>query len=392
MKAIFSIVTFGGVFASLFLLTGCGSYQDESWRNEHDFSSNPTPMIEKQDFGKTPDGESVEIYTLLNRGGLKAKVMTYGALLTELHVPDRVGRLSDVVLGFDNLDGYLKGHPYFGATTGRYANRIAKAQFMLNGTVYSLATNNGPNSLHGGIKGLDKRVWKARDVSTPTGAALELTYVSPDGEEGFPGTLSIKVTYTLTHSDELRIDYEATTDKDTVVNLTNHSYFNLAGAGEGDILGHILQLNSDKYTPVDETSIPLGDIVTVNNTVMDFTTPTAIGARWNQLKGNPGGYDHNYVLNQVHPGKLTLAADVYEPTTGRRLTIHTTEPGVQLYTGNYLDGSVVGKGKKAYLKNFGFCLETQHFPDSPNKPQFPSTVLKPGQVYRSTTIHKFSAK
>jgi aldose 1-epimerase len=392
MKAIFSFVSFGGVVASLVLLTGCGSYQGESWRYEHDLSANPTPMIEKQDFGKTPEGESVEIYTLLNRGGLKAKIMTYGALLTELHVPDRAGRLADVVLGFDDLDGYLKGHPYFGATTGRYANRIAKAQFLLNGTVYKLAANNGPNSLHGGIKGLDKRVWKARDVSTPLGAALELTYISPDGEEGFPGTLSIKVTYTLNHQDELRIDYEATTDKDTVINLTNHSYFNLAGAGEGDILGHVLRLNAERYTPVDETSIPIGDVVSSRGTAMDFTAPIAIGARWNQLKGTPGGYDHNYVIDRTSAGTLTLAAEVYEPTTGRRMVISTTEPGVQLYTGNYLDGTLTGKGGKRYLKNFGFCLETQHFPDSPNKPQFPSTVLRPGEVYRTSTVHKFSAQ
>lgn len=392
MKAIFSFVSFGGVLASLLLLTGCGSYQGESWHNEHDLSANPTPMIEKQDFGKTPEGESVEIYTLMNRGGLKAKVMTYGALLTELHVPDRAGRLADVVLGFDNLESYLKGHPYFGATTGRYANRIAKGQFLLNGTVYKLATNNGPNSLHGGIKGLDKRVWKARDVSSPLGAALELTYLSPDGEEGFPGTLSIKVTYTLNHHDELQIDYEATTDKDTVINLTNHSYFNLAGAGEGDILGHVLQLNAERYTPVDDTSIPIGDVVTVHGSAMDFTAPIAIGSRWNQLKGTPGGYDHNYVINRTAAGGLTQAADVYEPTTGRRMTILTTEPGVQLYTGNYLDGTLVGKGGKQYLKNFGFCLETQHFPDSPNKPQFPSTVLRPGDVYRTTTVHRFSAQ
>lgn len=394
MKAISSFVSFGGVLASLSLLflTGCGSYQGESWHNEHDLSANPTPMIEKQDFGKTPEGESVEIYTLMNRGGLKAKVMTYGALLTELHVPDRAGRLGDVVLGFDNLESYLKGHPYFGATTGRYANRIAKGQFLLNGTVYKLATNNGPNSLHGGIKGLDKRVWKARDVSTPLGAALELTYTSPDGEEGFPGTLQLKVTYTLNHHDELRIDYEATTDKDTVINLTNHSYFNLAGAGEGDILGHVLQLNAERYTPVDETSIPLGDVVSARGSAMDFTAPTAIGSRWNQLKGTPGGYDHNYVIDRTTVGALTQAADVYEPTTGRRLTILTTEPGVQLYTGNYLDGTLVGKGGKKYLKNFGFCLETQHFPDSPNKPQFPSTVLRPGEVYRSTTVHRFTAQ
>lgn len=393
MKPRISFTALVPVLASFVLFTGCGSLQDESWHHEPLYNANPTPMLEKIDFGKTADGETIEVYTLVNRHGLKAKVMTYGATLIELDVPDRSGRLADIVLGFDSLDPYLAGHPFFGSTTGRYANRIGKAQFVLNGQTYKLAANNGPNCLHGGIRGLDKRVWKARDVSTAAGAAVEMTYTSPDGEEGFPGTLQIKVIYTLTHTDdELQISYEATTDKDTVINLTNHSYFNLAGAGEGDILNHVLRLNAERYTPVDDTAIPLGDVISVRNSVMDFTTPIAIGARWSQLKGNPGGYDHNYVINQVRAGELTMCADVYEPNSGRRMTISTTEPGVQLYTGNFLDGKAIGKGKKAYLKNYGFCLETQHFPDSPNKPQFPSTVLKPGQVFRSRTVHRFSAK
>lgn len=392
MNSTLHFVSCGALAASLLVLSGCSSSQSEAWHYEHLYDANLTPMIEKADFGKTADGETVDLYTLVNRNGLRAKVMTYGAILTELQVPDRQGHLGDVVLGFDTLDGYLKGHPFFGATTGRYANRIAKGQFVLNGKTYKLAVNNGPNSLHGGIKGIDKRVWTARDVSSSVGAALELSYHSPDGEEGYPGNLNIKVTYTLTHSDDLRIDYEATTDQDTVINLTNHSYFNLAGAGNGNVLGHVLRLNADRYTPVDDTSIPLGEIVPVSNTVMDFTKPMTLGARWNQLKGTPGGYDHNYVINQIRKDELTLAADAFEPTSGRRMTIYTTQPGVQLYTGNFLDGSVVGKEGKAYLKNFGFCLETQHYPDSPNKPQFPSTVLRPGEVFRSSTIHRFGVQ
>lgn len=349
-------------------------------------------MIEKADFGKTPEGESVEIYTLSNRNGLRAKVMTYGAILTELHVPDRTGQNADVVLGFDNLDAYLKGHPFFGAATGRYANRIANARFTLNETVYKLAANNGPNTLHGGVKGIDKKVWKAREVSTSAGPAIEMTYVSPDGEEGFPGTLSIKITYTLNHKDELRIDYEATTDKDTVVNLTNHSYFNLGGEGEPSVLSHVLKLNSDRYTPFDETSIPIGEVAKVQGTLFDFTLPVAIGARWNEIKTNPVGYDNNFVVSQVHANEMTLCAEVVEPKSGRKMTIFTTEPGVQFYTGNFLDGSLKGKSGRPYVKNSGLCLETQHFPDSPNKPQFPTTVLRPGQVFRSATVHRFGVQ
>lgn len=375
----------------LFFLTGCSTYQGR-WQHEHQFNANTTPMIEKADFGSTPEGQPIEIYTLVNRNGLRAKVMTYGATLTELHVPDRGGRLADIVLGFNKPEPYLKGHPFFGSTTGRYANRIAKGQFTLNGVTYKLAVNNGPNSLHGGIKGLDKRVWSARDVSSPNGAAIAFSYISPDGEEGYPGNLEMTVTYTLTHADELRIDYAATTDKDTVINLTNHSYFNLAGEGEGDVLKHVLKLNADRYTPPDDTLIPTGDVASVRGTVLDFTSPLPIGARWNEIKGSPGGYDHNYVINQIRADELTLAADVQEPGSGRRMQIFTTEPGVQLYTGNFLDGALIGKSGKPYPKNSGFCLETQHYPDSPNKPQFPSTVLRAGESYRSTTVHKFSTK
>ena len=318
--------------------------------------------------------------------------MTYGAIITEIHVPDRTGQYADIALGFDNLDAYTKGHPFFGAATGRYANRIGNAQFSLNGTVYKLAANNGVNTLHGGIKGIDKKVWKAREVSTSAGPAIEMTYVSPDGEEGFPGTLTIKITYTLNHKDELRIDYEATTDKDTVVNLTNHSYFNLGGEGEGSVLGHVLKLNSDRYTPFDETSIPVGDVAKVQGTIYDFTLPVAVGTRWADIKSNPVGYDNNFVVSQVRPNEMTLCAEVVEPKSGRKMTIFTTEPGVQFYTGNFLDGSLKGKSGRAYVKNSGFCLETQHFPDSPNKPQFPTTVLKPGEVFRSSTVHRFGVQ
>lgn len=344
-----------------------------------------------QAWGKTADGQAVDLYTLVNSNGLTARITTYGALLTELHVPDRNGKLADVVLGFSSLDGYLKGHPYFGATTGRVANRIAKGRFTLDGKEYQLATNNSPNHLHGGDKGLDKRVWKAKPITSSEGQAVLFTYKSPDGEEGYPGNLEIEVTYTLTNTDELVVEYKATTDKPTPVNLTNHSYFNLAGAGNGLILDHELTLQADHYTPVDATSIPTGQIAPVAGTPLDFTKPMTIGARIEQLAGTPGGYDHNFVLKSSD-GTLALAARVYEPTSGRVMKILTTEPGVQLYTGNYLDGTLVGKGGKIYAKRSGFCLETQHFPDSVNQPSFPSVILRPGQTYRQKTVHRFSAE
>ena len=348
--------------------------------------------MEKAIFGKSSDGESVEIYTLINRSGVKAKVMTYGALLTELHVPDRNGTLADVVLGFDNLESYLKGHPHFGCTTGRFANRIASGKFTLNGKDFTLAVNNGPNHLHGGIKGIDKRVWKAAQVEHAKGQAVRFSYVSSDGEEGYPGNLHIDVTYVLTDRDQLQIDYKATTDKPTPVNLTNHSYFNLTGAGQGDILNHELEINASHYTPVDATSIPTGEISAVAGTVMDFTKPSRIGARFNQLTNHPAGYDHNYVLNKSRAGDLTFAAGCYEPASGRVLRVLTTEPGIQLYTANYLDGSLTGKGGKVYHKNSAFCLECQHFPDSVNQPGFPSVILNPGQTYTQTTVHEFSTR
>ncbi|HVG37999.1 MAG TPA: aldose epimerase family protein [Pyrinomonadaceae bacterium] len=357
-------------------------------------TSNNMP-IKKESFGKTADGEAVDIYTLTNARNIEARIMTYGGIVVSLKTPDRNGKVEDVVLGFDNLDGYLKGHPFFGALVGRYANRIAKGRFTLNGVEYKLAQNNNGNSLHGGERGFDKRVWTAKEVGGAEGPGLELTYVSKDGEEGYPGTLTSVVTYRLTDNDELRISYAATTDKDTVLNLTNHSYFNLAGPAGGDILKHELMLNADRFTPVDAGLIPTGELKSVKGTPFDFTQPTAIGARINgtdQQLVLGKGYDHNFVLNRSDDTSLVLAARATEPTSGRVLEVSTTQPGVQFYTGNFLDGKVVGKAGKSYQYRYGFCLETQHYPDSPNKPEFPSVVLKPGQQYKQTTVFKFSAK
>jgi aldose 1-epimerase len=345
--------------------------------------------VTRADFGRLPDGTVVEIYKLQNRNGLVAKVITYGALLTEMHVPDRAGKLGDVTLGFDNLQAYLDGHPYFGATVGRYANRIGKGRFTLDGRAYALATNDGPNHLHGGIRGFDKVLWRAEVIEGGSGAAVKFSYTSPDGEEGYPGTLTASVTYTLTDDNELRLDYTATTDQATVVNLTNHAYWNLAGAGS--ILDHLLLLAADHYTPVDDTLIPTGAIDPVRSTPMDFTRLLPIGSRIRQLTNDPQGYDHNYVLNSGG-GNLARAARVEEPTTGRVLEIFTTEPGIQFYSGNFLDGTLTGKGGVVYHQHHGFCLETQHFPDSPNQPNFPSVILRPGRAYTQTTIHKFSTR
>jgi len=354
-------------------------------------SSAPPPSAKstQKPYGKTKSGEQVELYTLTNKNGMEAGITNYGATVVSLKVPDRKGAFSDVVLGFDSLDGYLGEHPYFGAIVGRYGNRIGNAKFSLGGTEYKLAANNNGHHLHGGIEGFNRKVWKA----TPGNSAepsLALTYLSKDMEEGYPGNLSVTVTYTLTDKNELRIDYLATTDKDTVVNLTNHSYFNLAG--EGDILGHEMQILADRFTPVDAGLIPLGELRSVEGTPFDFRRRQAIGGRIlgndEQLKFGKG-YDHNYVLNSGG-GSLALAARVVELTSGRMMEVLTTEPGVQFYSGNFLDGSVKGKGGKPYMLRYGFCLETQHFPDSPNKPDFPSVVLKPGAKYESTTVYRFS--
>jgi aldose 1-epimerase len=348
--------------------------------------------VEKSSFGTTKDGQAVDLYTLTNANGVVAKIITYGALLTELHVPDRTGATADVVLGFRTLQGYESDHPYFGATIGRVANRIAKGKFKLNGQEYTLATNNGPNHLHGGLKGFDKRVWKAQPVSVAGVPAVRFTYTSADMEEGYPGALTATVTYTLTHANELRLEYTATTDKPTIVNLTNHSYFNLAGDGQGTILDHDLTIMADRYTPVDDTLIPTGEIASVRGTVMDFNRSTPIGARIKEVPGPaPGGYDHNYVLSHGG-GVLAMSASVREPKSGRVMEVLTSEPGVQLYTGNFLDGTITGKAGVAYQKHSGFCLETQHFPDAINHPNFPPVVLQPGRPFKSTTVYRFSAR
>ena len=340
-------------------------------------------------FGTTPSGETVEIYTLRNAKGIEATISTYGGVVVSLKTPDRTGAPGDVVLGFDKFEGYLKPPPYFGAIIGRYGNRIAHGKFLLDGVEYSLARNNGENSLHGGIRGFDKRIWTAKPSSNQS---LELTYLSKDGDEGYPGNLSTTVTYTVTDDNALRIDYSATTDKDTVLNLTNHSYFNLAGQGEGDVLEHAVTIRADRFTPVDMTMIPTGELRNVEGTPLDFRQPHRIGERINSLDEQlvlGRGYDHNFVLNRNGSG-LELAARVTEPTTGRVLEVLTTEPGVQFYTANFLDGAMRGKGGKVYGPRSAFCLETQHFPDSPNKPDFPSVVLKPGGHYQSTTVYRFS--
>jgi len=349
-----------------------------------------TMKTKREHFGRLADGTAVDIYTLTNASGLEARVMTYGAILVSLKVPDRNGVLADVNLGFDTLAGYLGTHPYFGAIIGRYGNRIAKARFTLDGVEYRLAPNNNGNTLHGGVKGFDKVVWKAEPVKVAYGTGVKLTYLSKDMEEGFPGNLSVTVVYTLTDTNELEIRYEATTDKATPINLTNHAYWNLKGEGQGDVLGHRLQIEADKITAVDSAAnlIPTGEIIPVAGTPFDFTSPHAIGERIAQVEG---GYDHNFVLRSGG-GTLALAARVEEPASGRALEIWTDQPGIQFYTGNFLDGTVIGKGGKSYGKHYAFCLETQHFPDSPNQPNFPTTILKPGQTYRTVTVHKFSVK
>ena len=356
--------------------------------------SEAKPRIQKQPFGKTADGTAVELYTLTNANGVEAKIITYGGIVVSLRVPDRKGTLGDVVLGYDELEGYLSNNPFFGALVGRYANRIAKGKFTLDGRTFSLIQNNGENHLHGGTRGFDKVVWEARPVQSKDGVGLRLTYLSKDGEEGYPGNLFVTVIYTLTGKDELKIVYSATTDKKTIVNLTQHSYFNLAGPGAGDILGHELMLNADRFTPIDKGSIPTGELRSVKGTPMDFTRPTPISAMINQNDEQitfGSGLDHNWVLNKKGR-ELSLAARVHEPTTGRVMEVYTTEPGIQFYTGNFLDGTIRGKGGKVYLRRSGFCLEAQHFPDSPNKPDFPSVVLTPGQKYSQTTVYKFLAK
>lgn len=351
--------------------------------------------ITHQPYGTTAEGQPVEIYTLTNARGMEVKIITYGGAITSIRVPDRNGVMANVALGFNDLRDYETRSPYFGAITGRFANRIANAKFTLDGKEYSLAVNDGTNSLHGGILGFDNRVWEAAATEGPHAVSLVLRYVSPDGEEGYPGTLDTTVVYTLTDSNELRIDYTATTDAPTVVNLTNHSYFNLAGNGAGTIYDHILMIAAERYTPINASLIPTGELAPVAGTPFDFRLPKAIAP--GQRSGHEQillarGYDHNFVLRDDFNDKsLMLAARVYEPTTGRVMEVFTTEPGVQFYAGNFLDATLVGSYGGLYRQCDGFCLETQHFPDSPNQPNFPSTVLRPGETFESTTVYQFSA-
>ena len=359
-------------------------------------SMSTTGIVKKVTFGKMADGTPIDLYTLRNSSGMEATIMTYGGIVTSLKVPDKNGNFGDVVLGFDNLngyinDGYVKSCPYFGALIGRYGNRIAKGQFTLDGQTYTLPTNNGVNTLHGGFKGFDKVVWKASPIDTYYGAGLQLTYLSKDGEEGFPGNLSVTAIYTLTEKNELQVEFTAKTDKDTICNLTHHSYFNLRGSG--DILGHLVQIDADNITPVDSTLIPTGELKPVDGTPLDFRKATAIGARINDTNDDQirfaNGYDHNFVLNK-QPGEFAKAATAYDPDSGRVMEVWTTAPGVQFYTGNFLDGLLTGKYGQVYNFRNAFCFEPQGFPDSPNHPNFPSTELKPGEIYKNMIIYKFS--
>ena len=376
-----SLLTLSAVLA----VAGCATQEEQM--------SETTIRVES--FGQLQDGSPVDLYTVTNAAGAEMRVTNYGGIIVSLRMPDADGNLEDIVLGYDSLAGYVRQNPYFGAIIGRYGNRIANGTFELDGETYNLATNDGSNHLHGGIKGFDKVVWAAESFENATGSGIIFSYTSPDGEEGYPGTLDATVTYTLTDENELIFNYMASTDKATPVNLTQHTYFNLAGEGEGDILSHVLQLNADAFTPVDETLIPTGELRPVENTPFDFREPTAIGARiesdTEQIRFGLG-YDHNFVLRRegASEDSLVLAASVYEPSSGRLMEVFTTEPGVQFYSGNFLDGSIVGKAGTAYARRTGFCLETQHYPNSPNEPSFPSTILRPGEEYHTRTVYRFS--
>lgn len=348
----------------------------------------PTTMqIKTESFGTTPDGQQVQLYTLTNHNGLTVKVTNYGAIVTSVSTPDREGEMGDVVLGFNDVSGYIPNEPHFGGIVGRFANRIAQGKFTLDGQEYTLATNNGANHLHGGNIGFDRVVWQAEEV--PGQNAIRLSYLSKDGEEGYPGNLKATVVYTLTDDNGLKIDYSATTDKATPVNLTNHSYFNLSAGQVQNINDHVIQINADKYTPIDETLIPTGELASVEGTPLDLTEPQPMGKFLNEIQG--GGYDHNFVLRGGQAG-MTKAAEVYEPTSGRVLEVYTTQPGLQFYTGNFLDGTLTGKNGKKYTKHYGFCLETQHFPDSPNQENFPSAIVRPGEKYQQSTVYKFTVR
>ncbi len=372
------------IVALILILTGCNPGKKREAATEQ---KNPKCKVEKSFFGMTPEGDSAMLYTLKNEKDITVTITNYGGIITGIHTPDKNGKIRNITLGFDNLDQYLEGHPYFGAIVGRYGNRIANAQFSLDGESYQLAVNNGNNALHGGLKGFDKKLWSPEVIGCAERSVLKLTYTSPDGEEGYPGNLMVTVTYELL-MDQLIITYEAETDKATVLNLTNHTYFNLAG--EGTILDHILYINASKYTPVTDELIPTGELAYVEGTPFDFRKPFVIGERFDEVGGDPVGYDHNYVIDGSE-GEKRLAAKVLDPKTGRFVEVLTTEPGVQFYTGNFLDGTLVS-GSRTYEQHSGMCLETQHFPDSPNQPDFPTTVLRPGDKFVSQTIFKFGVE
>ncbi|WP_347158831.1 aldose epimerase family protein [Pontibacter chitinilyticus] len=388
-NTLLALALFGSL--SMGSLVSCNSQETKKEDTAAVASTDTNMKIKKEPFGTTKDGQEVSLYTLTNKNGVQVKISDFGGIITSLMVPDKSGNMGDVVLGFDSISGYqsdayAKSGPYFGALIGRYGNRIANGKFTLDGQEYTLAKNNGPNSLHGGTKGFDKVIWNVEPMEDQN--ALKLTYTSKDMEEGYPGNLQTTVVYTLTDDNELKIDYNATTDKATPLNLTNHSYFNLSAGKDNSILDDVLQINADKYTEVNETLIPTGKSPDVKGTPMDFTTPQTIGSRIGQV---PGGYDHNYVLNGAD-GTMKLAATLYDPTSGRYMEVSTTQPGIQVYTGNFLDGTLTGKGDQKYTKNYAIALETQHFPDSPNQSSFPSTILKPGEQYKESTVYKFSTK
>ncbi len=381
------------VFVPILMIASCKP-SDQSGESAAADSTTQSASISETAFGNLPDGTAVSLYALRNTKGTEMLVTNYGGIITSIKTADRNGVIEDIVLGYDSLEGYIKAPSFFGALVGRYGNRIAKAKFTLDGKTYTLAANNGENHLHGGLKGFDKVVWQATPSTTPDGAVLKLTYLSKDMEEGYPGNLSVEVTYTLTNDNELKIAYQATTDNKTVVNLTNHSYFNLSGNTRRDILGHTVSLAASKFLPVDAGLIPTGELKDVKGTPFDFTTPTVVGLRINnddpQLKVGIG-YDHCWVFDK-EPNTLAPVATVYDSISGRHMEMYTTEPATQFYTGNFLNGKVTGKFNTVYNQRYGLCLETQHFPDSPNKPGFPTVVLNPGEVYKTETIYKFSAK
>jgi len=381
MKILQHLAKGAGILLPVYLLISCGTPVNKS--NEPVQKNNPMINIVKSNYGKV-EGKDVFLFTLTANDGIKIQITNYGAIVTSLFVPDRKGKTEDVVLGFDSLQGYLNGHPYFGCIVGRCANRIAGAKFELDGKTYQLAKNIGENHLHGGISGFDKKVWEAREITQGDEAGIELTYVSPDGEEGYPGELKVTVTYMLTSNQELKILYKAETTKPTPINLTHHGYFNLKGAGNGDILDHELMINADRYNVVSDQLLPTGELRPVAGTPMDFRQPKLIGRDMAQVDG---GYDHNFALNT--DGKLVKAVVLKESSSGRWMEVYTSQPGMQLYCGNFLDGTITGKNSKPYFKHYALCLETQHFPDSPNHPEFPNTILRPGETFTSETIYKF---